>query len=71
MNDFLMLHINIQGTWFPALVESKDCPLPIYIVVHRRYMADMTEEEWIAEYRKNTGATSELRFQRIWTNITR
>jgi len=63
MNKFLMLHVCIQGIWIPVLAESEDCPLPIFVIVNTQYMADMTEDEWIAEYKKRTGATSELRFQ--------
>lgn len=67
MNEFLMLHIHIQGFWIPAMVESEDCPLPTYIVVNKRFMADLTEAEWIAQYRQRTNATEELRFHKMDT----
>ena len=49
--SFKMLHIMIQGIWFPVLVEIAGCPLPIHVVIRTGHIADMTENEWINKYR--------------------
>lgn len=59
-----MLYIKTQDIWMPQLVHG-NTPLPTYIVVNTRYMGDMTEEQWIEEYRKQNNCTNDLEFREM------
>lgn len=70
---FKMLYIKIKsanGTslWVPALNDEK-VPIPSYIVIHTDFLSDMTEEQWIEEYKKlNGNCNNEFAFRAIFKN---
>ena len=59
---FLCLHIKLEIGWLPALCNAPECPLPTFIVVNEGYTGGYSLEEWIEQFRKLTGAVSELKF---------
>lgn len=66
---FKMLWIKIGDTWLPALCESPTCPLPVYVVIREGFTADMTEEEWIEEYKKRTGSDKKYPEEIKFSNV--
>lgn len=66
---FKILHRKVSQSdgyyiWLPVLIESGKTPLPSYVVVNTRYMADMTEEEWIEQYKQlNNDPKGEYEFR--------
>jgi hypothetical protein len=52
-----------QPVWLPVSIENDKLPLPTFVIVHTRYMADMTEEEWIEEYKKLNPNAADKQFK--------
>ena len=48
---FRVLVIRLSdGSWWPVLTSSPECPTPTYIVLHQGNMGGFSEEEWIRKY---------------------
>lgn len=55
---FKILVTKLQdGSWMPVLATSPECPTPIFVVVNTLGMAGLSEDEWIAQYKKLNEAT--------------
>ena len=67
---YKMLWIKIKDVWFPAMCESPSCPLPIPVVIREGYIGDLTEEEWIEEYKKRTGCNKKYPQEIKFSDIT-
>lgn len=55
--------------WMPALCESEDCPLPIPVAIHEGHTSDLTEEQWIKEYKKRTGCEKKYPEEIKFSNV--
>mgnify|MGYP003528414519 CR=1 FL=1 len=58
-----------DSIWLPALVETEECPLPIYVTVNTDRMADMTEEEWINQYKERSGCDKKYPEEIKFSNV--
>ena len=52
-----------DGSWFPVLGESPECPTPVFIAINSRGMRNLSEQEWIEKYKVlNNAASHEFKF---------
>lgn len=51
------------SVWLPVSVDNNNLPLPTFVIIHTRYMADMTEEKWIEEYKKLNPKAADKQFK--------
>lgn len=69
----ILMTLMPDGSWFPVLCSSNDCPTPTFIVLAKNSAGHigggLTEEEWIAKYKEINGSTYEFKFVQLNSTI--
>lgn len=69
----ILMTLMPDGSWFPVLCRSDDCPTPNFIVLAKNsagYIGGgLTEEEWISKYKEINGSTYEFKFVQLNSTI--
>ena len=62
----ILMTLMPDGSWFPVLCSSPDCPTPTFITLAKNSAGHigggLTEEEWINKYKEVNNTNYEFKF---------